>query len=169
MCACAVGETTESHEGDAQDLQRKVRNALEEQCKTSKDTAAYSEPQAGILDWALWLFSNTPAQQLTDDSMCPLFRQSVGKATCVFTSNCKMHALLNSVYQKINTKGSLLDRWDLSLLQRLYIYIEYTSHLCMQLTNIRKHTHIHTHSHVQPSSWIALNSRTANSATVTLA
>jgi len=102
LCACAVCETAESHECDAQDLKRKVRSALEEQCKTSKDTDACSEPQAGILDWALWLFSNTPAHQLTDDSMCPLSRQSfVGKATCVFTSNCKIHALLNSVYQTI--------------------------------------------------------------------
>jgi hypothetical protein len=90
---CCVRETAESHECDAQDLKRKVRNALEEQCKTSKDTDASSEPQAGISDWALWLFSNTPAQQLTDDSMCPPFRQSfvththnTGNPMCVLTS-----------------------------------------------------------------------------------
>lgn len=46
------------------DLKRKVRDALEEQSKKSKD-AESNEPN--ITDWALWLFSNQPMEELTDD------------------------------------------------------------------------------------------------------
>ena len=50
----------------SQELKQKVRTALEEQYKRSKD-AESSEPN--ISDWALWLFSNAPAEELTDDGV----------------------------------------------------------------------------------------------------